>query len=208
MGIRIKESDSKIKKEISNRLSIEINKLIAKRKDKIVDKIKIMVADWIMSQPEIASLIDDGVPGSLNAQFGFPPGQAEEFVNLIILTVSESIQVKVRPLDKNLKGSVEFNIQPKTYNNLLSSHFAFIQTDKQPLHWLDWILNKGTQTIVFGYKYVPSDYGRSGGGHMQKGVVWRIPPEYAGVSGDNFITRAFTGREKELGAVLREVISK
>lgn len=204
MGLKITKTNRQIEREVTGLLSTEINKVLRKNNKKIVEKIRALVAEWIMTRPEVLSLLDEGVPGSLNAQFGFFPGQAAEFVDLVVRSVVDSIRIKVIPLDKNLKGGVEFNIQPSNYTNLLSSQFAVIITSSGPLFWLEWLLKEGTQTVVFGYKYVPDAYGRSGGGYMQKGGIWRIPPEYAGTTSSNFITRALVGKEKELSQVLRE----
>lgn len=208
MGIRIKETDKQIQKQISSRLSAQINKVIEKNRQQIVNKVKFLATDWILSQPEISSIVNEGVPGSLNAQLGFLPGQAAEFSVAIALAVANSVQVHIKPVDKNLKGQIVFNIQPSTYENLLSSNFAFIRTETIIISWLNWLLKAGTQTIVFGYDYTPSNYGRSGGGYMRKGSAWRIPVEFAGTSDDNFITRAFAGRGKELSDVIKEILLK
>lgn len=206
MGLRIKNTNRKIEKEISNILSIEFNKKLKKNNAKIIASVKSLIPQWIYSRPEIASLLADGAPGSLNAQFGFPSGSAAQLVNLMVLSISNSIMVKIIPLDDKLRGGVEFNIQPADYSNLLSSGFSNIVTKEAVIPWLDWILNYGTQTIVFGYSYTPGAYGRSGGGFMKSGGLWRISPEYAGTPGDNVITRAFTGRERELSKLLREIV--
>ena len=41
---------------------------------------------------------------------------------------------------------------------------------------------------------------------MGKGSSWRIPPQFAGTEDDNFITRAFSGKEKQLEKLFAEIL--
>jgi hypothetical protein len=81
-----------------------------------------------------------------------------------------------------------------------------VTTDKQTdLHWLDWLLRQGSAVIVSGYQYTPKRDGRSGGGVMTMGSLWRVPPQFAGTLQNNFITKALSNREKELTVILKDV---
>ena len=61
---------------------------------------------------------------------------------------------------------------------------------------------KGDTTIVKGYSDKPSTKGRSRGGTMALEGVFRVNPRYTGSADNNFITRAFLGRNKELTTML------
>jgi hypothetical protein len=74
--------------------------------------------------------------------------------------------------------------------------------DKIDLHWLDWLLIQGDTVVVIGYSYVPSALGISGGGTMKQGGSFRVPPQYSGNRSNNFITRAFDSREKQIEKIL------
>ena len=81
---------------------------------------------------------------------------------------------------------------------------GFVVTRKSvKLHWLAWLLQAGSSMIVSGYEYTPSFEGRSGGGVMTGGGVWRVPPEFSGTESDNFITRALNNRDKQLSQLLK-----
>ena len=80
---------------------------------------------------------------------------------------------------------------------------SLVRTEKgADLHWLDWLLTLGDKTIVIGYEYKPGTGGRSGGGTMTKGTAFRVSPSYSGTIEDNFITRAFSNKEKEVSSIL------
>jgi hypothetical protein len=65
------------------------------------------------------------------------------------------------------------------------------------LHWLQWMLIRGDETIIVGYEYNPqTGLGRSKLGNMKKGNSFRVPPQYAGTSDNNFITRALIGQQQ------------
>ena len=174
----------------------------------IVNDIKRVIPSWISQQPEIISLNSDGVNGSLNAQFGLRPGQSAIVIADIINAISESIFVHITPVSPvNLSGGISFSIQPTDFKNLISLSSGIVATEKlQQLHWLDWLLTEGDRVIIAGYEYVPSDGGRSGGGTMKLGRSFRVEPSFSGTVDDNFVTRAFAGRDKQLANLLSKLL--
>ena len=54
-----------------------------------------------------------------------------------------------------------------------------------------------------GYEYESGPGGRSGGGLMGEGGFWRVSPEFSGTNTNNFVTRSFKFREKEISQVLQ-----
>jgi hypothetical protein len=205
INLKLVDSDSQIEKKINEAIAKELNKLVNKSSKRVSERIKMALEGWITSQPEIASLQSEGVAGELNAQFGLTMGQGAIASAEIIQAVLSTLEVKIRPIDSRLRGGVDFNIQPSNFRTLLDLPSGFVVTDSSPLHWLNWLLMEGTKTIVYGYSYTPDFSGRSGGGTMKKGGVWRIPPQYSGSQQDNFITRALKGRDKELSSILQDV---
>jgi len=115
--------------------------------------------------------------------------------------------VKIQPIKKTLKGTLEINFQRDDFINLLSLQSGHVLTEKgTDLHWLDWLLIKGDTTIITGYTYIPGPLGRSGGGEMNIGGLWRVPPEFSGTITNNFITRSFKGTEKETAEILKGLL--
>lgn len=208
LTIKLLESNSDIEKKIKTAIAEELNALIKKNFKTAQKRIESSVSGWVTSQPEVQSLLREGVPNSLHAQFGLQAGQgllsSIEVVNAIIA----SIEVRVRRADAKLNTGIDFNIQPENLRNLLGLPSGFTQTEDQDiLPWLTWLLLEGSNTIVYGYTYVPDLSGRSGGGTMEAGGSWRIPPEFSGTIDDNFVTRALSNRDKELEGILRGIFT-
>lgn len=206
--IVLNESDREIEKKINAAIAQEMNIRVRKGRSRAVNKIKAVIPTWIRQQPEVNSLLQEGTPGSLNSQLGLLPNQGPVAVEDIVNSVVESLQVDIRQIDKKtLRGGIEFSIQPSSFRNLLGLASGTVVDGDDVLPWLRWLLVEGSSTIVYGYNYTPDLSGRSGGGTMSAGGVWRIPPQYAGELRDNFITRALINRDRELRAILQEIFN-
>ena len=56
---------------------------------------------------------------------------------------------------------------------------------------------------------MPGKAGRSRGGVMMANAQsWRVPPQFSGTDENNFITRAFSGREKEVQDLFGQLLGK
>ena len=214
MFIEILDSNRQVEKKINRAFVTAINKRV-KQKLSIIDReIKRSIPSWISSQEEMISLSSDGVEGSLNAQLGLVPGQSAAAIAEIINAVIGSVEIRFSGFSENFSGLLEILIQPKDFKNLLtlSTGFIFNTSLADPsyyqgeLHWLDWLLTRGDSVIVVGYSYIPENAGRSGGGTMKLGGSFRINPNYSGTVNDNFITRAFKNRDKEITSIFRKVL--
>ncbi len=206
ISLKIVESNKQITRLIYDAIAKEVNPRVKKNAPKVRDNIKALIPKWIAEQPEMQSIATGGSQ-SLAAQFGLPTGSRQLIVDSIGTSVANSMTIEIKPLDKNLSGSIQFMIQPITYNNLLEQSLAKVTTKKGTiLEWLDWLILRGTQMIIMGYTYEPGTGGRSGGGTMAGGGSWRVPPQYSGTINDNFITRALSGKDRELTSALKELI--
>lgn len=193
--------------KINQALAKEINILISKRKSLINNKFKPSIKKWILNQPEIQSLRSVGVQGSLAALFGLTTINADEAISKIINAVIDSSYIDFSKINNNLTGNIIFNFQPSDFANLLSLSEGHRTTNKgSDLHWLDWLLTKGNTTIIINYHYEPSNKGIAKGGTMTTGGSFRVDPQFAGTLDNNFITRAFNGREKEVENILRGLL--
>jgi len=197
--VKIKESDAQLQRSINKAMAEYFNKRIRSKNRTVVGKIKRAVENWVLGQPEIRSLLNDGVPNSLSSQFGLPTGSSQSVVNSIVAAVADSTQIQITKLNDKLQGSIEFRFQPSNFANLLSLSSGVVTTERGiNLKWLEWLLLEGDRIIVVGYRYQPSEDGRGGGGTMLSGSGFRVPPQFSGTSDNNFITRAFSGRSSEL----------
>lgn len=204
-GLKILETDKEIQKLVNQAISVELNKKIKNNYKKAEQRIRSAIPQWIGEQDEVKSLSSQGVPQSLNAQFGLPPSQAGDALNAIVNAISSTVLVNIKFLDKKLRGFIEFSIQPSNFSNLLGLPEGFVYTEPD-LHWLNWLLTQGSSAIITGYQYEPGIGGRSGGGTMRGGQLWRVPTQFSGTVDDNFVTRALSNRDKELTNILSKVL--
>lgn len=201
--LEIIDSFPKIRANIHRALAVELNKRMSSKIRRAPRIFQGYIKRWMMESKEITSLLSQGIPNSLNATFGLTPGTPIDAVNAIVSAVSTAITVDFKPISHRLKGGVTFRFQPKDFVDILGlpQGHQFTEMDVD-LHWLEWLLTKGDSVVVKGYVYQPSNSGRSGGGTMDVGGMFRVPPQFSGTIDDNFITRAFLGRDKELAKIL------
>jgi hypothetical protein len=193
----------KIEEMIAEQTTDYLNRRIRKNYSRVVNSLHQKIPAWIRSQPEIQSLLDEGIPGSLNALFGLYGGDAVRVVHDIIDSIKQSTFIKIDKINRKYQGNIEFSFQSNNFANILGLGSGHVITEKgADLHWLEWLLTAGDIIVVVGYQYNPKASGRSGGGVMSKGTFFRVPPQFAGTMEDNFITRAFANREKEIEPIM------
>jgi hypothetical protein len=203
LNLRLTTPPAKIKEMIADQTTEYLNKKIRKNYARVVNSLRQKIPFWIRSQPEIQSLLGEGIPGSLNALFGLYNGDASRAVNDIIEAIKQSTSIKIEKINRRYQGNIEFAFQSSDFINILGLSSGHVATEKgADLHWLEWLVSLGDTIIVTGYQYSPKASGRSGGGIMKKGAFFRVPPQYAGTLEDNFITRALSNREKEIDPIM------
>lgn len=206
--LKILDSEATIEKNVNKAISEEVNSIVFKNQQKLLQKCKSLVAGWITVQPEIVSLQSNDIM-SLAGQLGLYPGQENNAITTIINSVESSITVKFTKFTPKLVGGVEVNFQPNNFLNLLNLPQGIVNYGKGTLHWLDWLLTKGDSIIVVNYQYNPATgLGRSGLGNMIGGGSFRIPPQFSGTQENNFITRALVGpqQEQQIANIFKEIL--
>lgn len=196
----------RIQKVIENLTVDFFNKAINKKKNAATKELKNAVYSWVFNSPEMKSLRDNGIPFSLNSLFGIPEGSAESACDAIARSVVDSLEIDFSGLNKKSIGSIQYKFQTQTFSNLIGLSSGTVSTEKgTSLDWLDWLLFEGDSTIIVGYSYIPKQGGRSGLGQMSSGGFFRVPPQYSGTIRDNFVTRALSGRDREIESILSRV---
>lgn len=197
--------ESRINKAIASRM----NDALIKGRGLIATKLRPMIAQWLSEQPEMVALSSGGA-GSLPSQLGLVAGTESSITNTIINSIASSTHVDFKRVANNLRqGGITIKCQIQDFSNLLSISGGFVQDIKYGgrLHWLKWLLEEGNRVIITGYHYEPkSGSGRSKGGSMGEGSMWRIPPQYTGTVDDNFVTRALANKEKHIQKLLEQVL--
>jgi hypothetical protein len=207
ISIVLTESEGQIGKNINAAIATYINDILSKNLNNIVNKVKLLIPNWIMSQPEMVSLSSSDVL-SLAGQFGIVSGAGA--AQAIAKTVAQSTLIKFVKYSNNLKGGLELQFQQADFNNLLSLREGHTVYQGGDLHWLDWLLKRGDAIIVSNFQYNPATgLGRSGLGNMIGGGSFRVPPQFSGTPDNNFITRALVGpaQEQQITDILQKILT-
>ena len=204
LTLQLTDSIPAIELKVNGAIAVHLNSLFLKKKGYIKNQIQDLVGTWVRSQPEIQSL---AMSGDLAGQFGLIAGTSLGAANKIVNSIQQSTQVEIKKINKKLEGGLTLTCQPSSFANLLGIPDGHVKTFDGDLHWLRWLLESGNKILVVNYHYTPSvGFGRSKIGIMDKGGAWRVPPEFAGTLEDNFVTRAFLGKEKDLNALFSRIL--
>jgi hypothetical protein len=169
------------------------------------ETIKNIVIENIRRQPEYSSLKF----GELRGMLGIAnAGDVDT-----ILTELEDMKIKIKKPSASAKGidaRIEINMVRDGFAQLLSSPAAsFVSEKGYPVDWLQWLLLRGNDSVVIGYRYSPevSPFSRTGQGIMEKGnsFIFRVPPDYAGTVDNNWITRGIDDALPEIEAYMNKL---
>lgn len=212
ISLKLLGSDKRLEQELLAALIDQINATLVSKATSIETQIKKVIPRWIGTQPEILSLRAMG-PNTLSAQFGLPVGTSDSAADAIITSVANSVVVQVNKVTKRRLGVkgipvITISFQPASFQNLFALAEGKYTSEKgSAIPWLQWLLTLGDTPIVVGYDYMPGLGGRSGGGIMIGGSLWRVPPQFSGTLTNNFITRALDGRQKEIERIFTKVLN-
>ena len=204
LGLVIRESAKEMEKRILRAAALEVDEKFARADNNIERMLKMKVVSWLLSSPEILSLMNQS-ENSLKGDFGLTNPSAS--VMSIIEAVQDSIEIEQMRV-KTTTGFLvlRIKIQPKHMGNVISAVDP-VQTEKGAnLPWIEWLLLKGDEIIITDYHVEPKiGTGRSGLATMKAGgdyTVGRVNPAYSGTQDDNFITRALKGKERDIEAAI------
>lgn len=199
---------TQFKKFILNNISEIINRRLFNNLNSVEKDISTIIINNIKEQPEYSSLKS----GSLRNQFGI----ANTSVVDSILLELDDIQVKIiKPIIKG--DSIQANLIINMINNnfseiISSSSAAYISEKGSQIEWLRWLLLEGNNSVIIGYKYKPktSPNSRTGKGIMIKGEgnIFRVPPEFAGTSDNNWITRGVDASLPEIQSYINRIVKQ
>ena len=191
--LQLVDSVKDIEADINAAIAKHLNTKLSNAKTTLERKIKEYVGIQINNSYEMIELRGGYLQGALGV---LEPVSAVED---IVSAVESSVKVNVTKYNAKLKGGIEIYVQPSNFANLLSLPTGNTVIDGGVLHWLRWLLEFGDRIIVVGYDYSPENgLGRTGLGTMEKGGSFRVPPAFAGVPDDNFITRSIVTRQTDI----------
>lgn len=209
--MKILESDSEIRQKILTALLQDVQITFNRSIPQIKKEIQDLVIDTIKNSPEYSSLVS----GQLRLELGIPDATAkiEELLNIWI----SNIEVQIKPFKINntgLSGGFSINCIKRDFSDVLSSSAAQIEDNIRgySLPWLNWLLLEGGKILVKDHIVVigSSDFSRTGEAIMRTSTngSWRVPPEFAGTSDNNWITRAIDKIDNEITQIFQDNIER
>jgi hypothetical protein len=202
ISIKLLESDSVIKNKINNAIAQELNVYIKNKIPQLTSRIKDLTISVMASSPEIKELQF----GKLKADFGLTSDPTYSIINSIAQTLKITTS-KVTASGRTIKGGLKVFIQPTNYANLYSLAVSQQVIRNGSLPWLKWLLEAGDSVLIvdFGVEYGP--FGRTGLARMtESNRPFKVDSNYSGISGDNFISRAFEANDQYFKKTIIQVM--
>lgn len=168
-------------------------------------RIALAIDQAVVSSPEFASLIG----GKLQAQLGVrDPVPA---LRAVVDGITKGMEVvPLSPIGDSV-GGVSVHILRTDLSEVLGSPLAtFVSEGGYRIDWLNWLLTAGDAIVIADYEFVPgnSAASRTKLGVMLKRGGWRVPPEFAGTTRDNWLTRALGTLDASVEAILTEEVAR
>lgn len=209
LSIKLLESNQEINDKILQALMPQVDDYLKTRLNKLRRMLPPMLRDIIQNTPEYNSLIG----GQLQYEFGMPdPGV--KLANIIdIWTNNIHIEYNGPTIVSNkLRASFSASLIRRNFDDVLSSDYALVIDNLRgyQLPWLEWLLLEGNKTIIKKQEVVigPNKFSRTGNAIMrQSSRSWKVPSEFAGTIGDNWITRAIDNAQSEINQFLDSIFS-
>jgi|SanBayMetagenome_1026888.scaffolds.fasta_scaffold00749_2 hypothetical protein len=185
-------SFERFKKNVINELRERAKSLVQRNYSKIRRAVKPVIVDAIYDCPEMESL--------RSGKLRYDLGVKADPTLLISWSVADTMKLQYAYSNQYI-FNFSISIQPGRYENLLDlPQSVFISENGKKVPWLEWLLTNGTKVIMadFGVLY-KEGAGRTDGAITVKNVTpFMIDPAFAGVSGDNFISRALNKNAQKI----------
>jgi len=200
-------SGSDFKKYILKTISDTVNRRLFSKLSSAENTISNIVIASIKAQPEYLSLKS----GELRNKFGIQNTSEIDNVLAMFNDINTDID-KARISGGEVTANITINMIKDDFASLSSGMAAYTSEGGSQIDWLDWLLYKGNNSVVIGYKYLPvvSPKSRTGKGIMVKGEgnIFRVPPQFAGTSDDNWITRGVDAALPQIREYFNKIVKQ
>jgi hypothetical protein len=209
-SLNLIESDSDIKNKILIEIRNHVQQAMVKSIPSIRQLIPSKIKDVLMAEPEYQSLIN----GKLKGEFGLP--NALQKVNDVIDIWTKNVRITANPVTisgSKIKGGFKLDMIDSSYNDVLANDGAIVidGTSGVVLPWLEWLLLYGNKIIVKNYEVQVGANPRSRSGMaimVPSKNNWRVPPEFAGTTTNNWVTRALSRLDDSILDIIQKEIEK
>lgn len=199
-SVKLLDSTSSITAQILAALQENITQIINKALPRIETDLKNLVADALRQEPEYQSLLG----GTLKAEFGISDSASVERIIEALTSTLNITQEQVEIGRNSLKGGFSITMMKSDDMDgvIFLDSASVVDTQRgYSLPWLEWLLYENNRPIVKNYlvDYTNSPYSRSGLAIMvPDDSNWRVPPQFAGSTRNNWTTRAISRIESNI----------
>lgn len=215
ISVDLADSDAKIARGVTAEIRTRLNAALHAAAAAIRSRVAELSGRLVAGSDEYASLVH----GELLGELGIPDVSAR--VAAVVAAVGRGVMVNVttpRVVGGRIEGGLTVGILRSDYEDILSlAEASYVSAPSgAEIPWLRWLTVGGDQVLVFGYG-VTHDLAasqkarsRTGLALMTKGSGWRVPPEFSGREGANWLTRAFDvgGIEGQFMRIFQEELDK
>lgn len=205
LQIKILENNKDIEQKILKALLSEINDSMKKYAKNISIQIKDTVILAIQNSNEYQSLLS----GSLKSEFGIPDPENRLTQLLQIWKNNVSVTYVAPKITNNIiKSSFKLEMIKADLSDVLGSDLAVVidSNSGKSVNWLEWLSLAGDKTIIKDYTivYGPNKRSRTGQAIMRQqiGGKWKVPSQFAGTIGNNWIIRAIDSVSDEIENII------
>lgn len=184
------EPTKEIHRKILEAVADQFTSLLTKKKDTLNRLLHNSILDAIRKSPEYLDLASGE---QLYRELGVPDIISR--LERILLEWVQSFDVRIENIKRQgntYRGGLKIVMMNDGWASLTLDNDAIFVTEKgDSLNWLRWLLIEGDKVIVRDYE-IGIGRGRTGYNIMIQNVSsqWRVPPQYAGTTTNNFITRS------------------
>ena len=191
-----------LEKEILKALRPEINTYLIKALPGIKKQIQYLIRGSLENAPEYQSLLG----GQLQAELGVvnPQVALDQVVDGLIAGI-EVFRKNAVVAGNQISADFEIGILSSDLHEVFSSASQYITEKGKIIPWLEWLLTLGDTIILREYEvrlgFQPGS--RTGLATMVTGVRgWKVPTQFSGTVGDNFLTRALDGLDTHIEDII------
>jgi len=207
LSLKIIENNKDIYKNILAALLPEVTSYMNNAIDIIRYELGNIIKQYILNSPEYSSIVG----GDLKYELGLIDGYSK--IEGLIDFWTKNIQYEYnRPAIRNnmIRSSFSAKLIRSDFSDVLGSEYAHMTDNFRgySLPWLEWLLLNGTAIIIDDYQVTMgyNKHSRTGGAIMTTGGSWRVPSQFAGTIGDNWITRSIESASADIDNLLKKAL--
>jgi hypothetical protein len=218
---KVQTSDAGIRKAVTSSMARMLNRRWTYNQGlhtAIKNDVSTLISEALKSTDTYRSLVSSD--GTLRKEFGLQYKESQ--VDPIIEAAANSVLITFSPFRSTaggavMSGNITLNVFEINFENELAQAptATFVSEHDKVVPWVKWLLTQGDRIAVRGYvtKVYPQRSRtrslimvepRQSGGEKN----YRVPPEYSGSIGDNFITKTLDDNVAVMAKLLRSRLQR